>query len=308
MVASILALAGAGLGAAEDTRTPVRWKANPRISERSGAAGSWFLAWTANTQARPHHYNAYLYETDSGIRWRLNDRGTEGMVGDFLGEEIVLTQWRSGRPGNLFKTTVWAGPLTGFSSKVNTPANELHPTISGRWLLFTRYVASIDTHRVLLFNRKNKALRTLASASGPGAVYAGQVRGDFATWYTWGPEQSDVFRYRISTRRTVKIPRPPRIARQYGSSVAADGTMYFNRRAGDGCGTSPELVMRRLGRRTRLLYDYPAGKDGVRTTLDAPLAWTRGHWLRFAVITCAAPPYRASDVWAIRVPSNPLPS
>ena len=58
--------------------------------------------------------------------------------------------------------------------------------------------------------------------------------------------------------------------RQHGSSVEADGTVYYQRRRGTRCGNGAQLVMYPLGGPAQVLHDYPAGTDGRRTVLDPP--------------------------------------
>jgi hypothetical protein len=283
-----------------------RWRADPLVSERAGSAGAgWFVAWTANTREQPGRYNAYLRESDSGIRWRLNKRGTQADFGNFLGNQLTFRQRRPGRPGDLYRGSAYGPFRIPFPSQVNTSADELDPTLGGKWLLFTRYRARDHEHRVMLFNRRTQRLRTLATASGGLAVRAGQVRGDYATWYTWGADKSDVYRHRISTGRTVRLPRPARFTRQYGSSVGADGTVYFHRRRSTPCRRgATELVMRPLEGRTKVLHTYPARRTGQRTVLNPP-ALNRN--LIFTVRRCRAPQARATDLYFTQVPANPMP-
>jgi hypothetical protein len=287
--------------------TPRPWLHNPKISERDGGGGwGWYVGWTKNSQKRPHHYNAYYRESDSGVTGRLNARGTEGALGVFFADWVTYTQWGPGQSGDVFMAGQDGWPKVRFPRKVNTPAKEFQPTLSRDWLMFTRYNSGTDTHRVMLYNRATKRLRTLDRASGRAAVFAGQVRGDWATWYTWGPKHSNVFLYQISRRTTVKIPRRARFARQHHSSVAADGTLYYQRRTGRACGRSPELVMNPLAGPPKVLYRYPAGKDGARLVLDPPGAW--GAALNITVITCGRPSTRSADVYAMEPPSNPFPT
>jgi hypothetical protein len=294
------------VGAGELPELPRRWKAAPDVSERSGSSGAgWFSAWTANSEGRPERYNAYLRESDSGLRWRLNARGTQADFGNFLGWELTFSQRRPGRPADLYVGNAFGPFRVPFPPKVNTSASELDPTLGGPWLLFTRYQAGAKRHRVMLFNRETRTLDTLAVTRGAMRLRAGQVRGDYATWYTWGPEQSHVFRHRISAGRTVRLARPARFARQYGSSVGADGTVYYHRRMQKPCRRgSTELVMHPRGGAPEVMYTYPARRTGERTVLNPP---SIGPQLVFTVRKCRAPEARATDLYFTQVPENPRP-
>jgi hypothetical protein len=290
---------GNGLVSAATERRPWRVLANPDISERNGSSSGaawWYMAYTANTKKHPTQFNAVSWEMDSDGVWRSNDPGTQGDSGNISGWVAVFSQHRPGQPSDLYKIEVGGGSATSFPAKVNTRASEFHPTMTDRWLLFTRYNASNDRHRVMLFNRRTKGLRTLASTSGKGAVFAGQVLSDFATWHSVGPKHSSVFRYRISTKTKVKIPRPARFSRQYNPSVAKDGTVYYHRRAGVGCGRKAQLVKFPPGGPAEVLYRFPAGRDGARTNVDPPGG---DPYLYFTVRKCGAPAYRATDVYGV---------
>jgi hypothetical protein len=302
LVATVPGPADAG----EPPERPRRWAADPDISERSGSSGAgWFRAWTSNSEDRPDRYNAYLRETDSGIRWRLNARGTQAEFGNFLGWELTFSQRRPGRPADLFVGNAFGPFRVPLPPKVNTAASELDPTLSGPWLLFTRYQARAKRHRVMLFNRETRTLDTLASTRGATRLRAGQVRGDYATWYTWGPDRSNVFRHRISTGRTVRLARPARFVRQYGSSVGADGTVYYHRRMRHPCRRgATELIMHPRGGPAEVMYSYPARRTGERTVLNPP---TYSSNLVFTVRKCRLPERRATDLYYIPVPENPRP-
>ena len=275
-------------------------EANPEINERAGFAitdGSYYI-FTRNSEERPHHYDVRIVETGFG-GMRLNAPGTEGEAGSPVGYTTsVYTQSAPGQPGDIYLVQNWEDDRTKLGPKVNTRQREFYPTMTRRWLLFTRYTARTDDYDVLLFDRSAKTVHSLATVSATAAVYAGQVHGDWATWYTWTPRQSNVFRYRISTGRLVHIPKPPGIARQYGSSVDNDGTVYFERRAGRACGQSAEMVRYPRGGPPEVIHSFRQGQDGGRIVLEPGDV----SGVNFTLIRCRRAPTQRTDAYWLSLP------
>ena len=228
---------------------------------------------------------------------RLNDRGTEAEVGNINPgtQTSVMAQWRAGLAGDLLYANVWGEGNRRLPAVVNTRHGEYHPTIWGRWVLFTRRNVDTGRHRVMLFNRDTKGLRTLAADHDGRTVDAGQVTGDYVTWWWSGPAQSNVVRYRISTRDASPLPKPRGYARQHYSAIDREGTVYYQRRTGRTCGASPQLVRKPLTGPAEILYTYPAGKDGTRVTIQPDAGYE--YDLTFVMRTCAAPSSRQDDTY-----------
>src|SRR5262249_27396912 len=114
------------------------------------------------------------------------------------------------------------------------------PSISGQWVLFTRYVHTTRTTKVLLYNTHSHELRTLATDRGRNRfVYSGQVNGDYAVWGSVRSSGQEVYRYQISTNANTLVPRAT--LWQYNPSVARDGAVYYTR-SEDACGAGVSLV------------------------------------------------------------------
>jgi hypothetical protein len=91
---------------------------------------------------------------------------------------------------------------------------------------------------VILHNQTTSEERLLATVTRPThSLEPGQVNGNWAT-YTRCTPVCNVIRYDITSQTKKKLSKPattkPRY--QYGSSVAADGTVYLAR-SSRGCGT-----------------------------------------------------------------------
>lgn len=270
---------------------------DPMVSESGGLSSGkayWWFAYTTNSRAHPHHYNVISLESDSGNRARVNAPGTQAWTGGISGYTVVFTQRYPGQDSDLFKGTVDGPPRIAFPRSVNTAQDESRPTMTGRWLLFTRHNSATDTYRVLLRDRKTKHVRTLATESGGTKALSGQVLGDYAVWHVERARVSDVYRYQISTRETVRIPRNyfP-IAHDPG--VAGDGTVYYHRRADVKPGWGSALVKYTPEGRTEVLYKFMAGLEGSSTYVNPPgLASDRG--LFFTVENLQARRSRSSNV------------
>lgn len=275
---------------------PVRIRTNPRINERYGAAGREKVSWSANSRARPDHYNVLMKDMNDGSVCRLNARGTEGESGGYAGDVGVFTQRRPGHPGDLQKA-VWCERVGAFPRNVNTASNEFLPTMTRKWLLFTRYTARTGTHRVLLLHRPSGSLRELASSSGSAKVFSGQVRGEYATWYRVGTEHSDVFVYSIATKTAQKVPRPARFTRQYNPGMSSDGTVFYHRRTKARCGAGAQLVRNPIDAPPKVIHRYQRGFDGGRVYNIHP--GRARPFLYFTVRDCAAPAHRATDIYGM---------
>jgi hypothetical protein len=105
--------------------------------------------------------------------------------------------------------------------------------------------------------------RILARAgSGCRCIVPGQVNGDYAVWSKGSP--GTVFRYRISTRETIRVPNPSDVD-DHAPSVSADGTVFFARSAGT-CGASAGLYRYGPDGTTTQLLDLRPGRDVPRTS------------------------------------------
>jgi hypothetical protein len=211
----------------------------------------------------------------SGPKIRVNTPGTYGAGGGIDGQTLVYYQSR-GRTyaGNIRMFNLLTHQRSNFPAKVSTRFDEYFPTISGDWVLFTRYISTKQATKVLLYNTQTHELRTLATARGFNNnrfVYSGQVNGDYAAWGRVGDQGADVYVYRISTNVSTIVP-PTEVFQQYNPSVARDGTIYFLRSGSDTCGGQPSLVRYIAGEDPELedtyLHKFPRRIDVTSTFVD----------------------------------------
>jgi hypothetical protein len=259
--AAVLALAGLflsiGLPAEAADRVSPR-RATPAW-EQLPAGGSGFLVWSQNSAQEPNHFDLYARHGD-GPAFRVNPPRSQayagGIRGTLLAYELIRGRHSDIRFFDLHSRRGWSPP-----EGVNTSHVEFAPSIAGQWLLFTRQLTERwPVYNVLLFNLSTHRTQRLASVRGPH-VYAaaGQMNGDFATWQECTDfAKCQVFRYRVSTGRTLRVPNPNTY--QYAPSVGPEGTVYFAR-SGSACGANVRIMRYGGAGSPRLLETLPHGID-----------------------------------------------
>jgi Divergent InlB B-repeat domain len=274
---SVIVVAGAVLpnadaaGAAIDT-IPVRTSSADEYSPAS--EGAW-LSW-AQESHRSDTWPDVFVRRGSEPKLKVNAPRTDGAGGGIDGETLVYYEFRGRHAGDIRKFNLSTHRRSNFPPSVSTRWDEFHPTISGYWVLFTRYISSTKTTKVILFNRQTGALRLLGSEKGANRrVYSGQVNGDFAVWGRVRPSGQDVFLYQISTKMNTTIPR--HVFAQYNPAVAEDGTVYYAR-SGFECGESVALVRYPIGGPATALHSFPPGIDVGYGYVDEQTNGTL-HWL-----------------------------
>ena len=251
--------------------TPTIVLDEPKVDEFAPSASASYLGWSQNSLARPRHYDSFAKPTD-GARVRMNAEGTNGYTTALDGTTALFQQVRHGHSDlKMFDlgTKTRSDPPGG----VNTLFWEMEPSLSGEHLLFTRtnfrqVPRRRDSVRVILFDTTAGTGTVLADADPRGHfLVSNQVNGDYATWESCGKDSGqfvncNVFRYRISTDTTVKIPNPDK--QQFGSSVSADGTLYFERAGRSDhweCGHNATLYRYPVGGPAVAIAEFAEGKD-----------------------------------------------
>jgi hypothetical protein len=264
VIAALAAALAAGSASASAALTPMV-VLTTRVDEYAPAVdGEWF-SWTQQSKAHPSHYDVFV-RRESESKIRVNPAGTEGGSGGIDGRRLVFYQHKGISAGDIRKFNLLTHRRSDFPSKVSTRWDEYHGTISGPWVLFSRYMSTTRTTKVLLFNMHTGALRTLASDSGRYRyVYSGDVNGDYAVWGRVRPSGQDVFLYRISTKTNTVLPRV--VFAQYDPTVASDGTVYFQR-SGNECGANVSLIRYPLDGPATVISTFPVGVDGGFGTVD----------------------------------------
>lgn len=233
--------------------------------------GHAYLSWTQYVSGRSDAW----YRRDGGGRIRLNTNGLGWSWG--MDPAITTIAYQQAVRGNsnikLYDWSTFQRSSPG--SLVNTPHFwEYEPSISGQWLLFGRLNRQTRParRRLYLYNTVSTERRLLDSFDGGlrrGTILVGQVNGDWAVWSKVSNRGSNwsVFRYRISTETTERIPRPAG-RYDYAPSVTDDGTVYFVR-SGNACGKLVRLRSYDIHGVAQVLYSSPDGRD-IGKTFAAP--------------------------------------
>jgi hypothetical protein len=227
--------------------------------------GTWF-SWAQSSLAHPNRSSVFVQD-GSNPKIKVNAPGTSGEGGGFNGDTLVYYEYQGKWAGDIRKFNLRTHRRSNFPAKVSTGWDEYYPTMSGPWVLFTRYISSTRTTKVLLYNVQTRELRTLGTARGrKREVYSGQVNGDFVVWGRVQPGGEDVYLYRISANAGTTIPRT--VFAQYDPSVATDGTVYYAQSTNT-CGGAVSLVRYIPGQGATVLHDFPAGTDFGHSYVDA---------------------------------------
>ena len=230
------------------------------------SASGWFGWSQLNERGRP----VLMIRPDGGSPFVVNPSGTAGVSGSVVGNQLTYDQ----QTGNQ-RSEAWDIVFYDLESRthvaapagINTKLREDVSSSSGEWLLFRRSKTFLtNPQEIILANLKTGEQRVIGRGDG-GGHYAqpGRVEGDYATWYRChGLDRCDVYRYRISTGTTDRMPNPNKRA-QFAASVTPDGTVYFIEGTLNVCGKHVALWrVTPSGARERLAaLELPA--DGLST-------------------------------------------
>lgn len=269
---------------------PVKTSAARELFPASGThRDHTYFAWTRSTRDR---YHAYL-STDAAPRILIDPRAAQDTFTGSIVHGGVILQVVEGTDSDIVRYDIATGASAPVSDRTSDPHWQWRPTASGRWLLFgeRRSDTADAPSKVVLLRAGDGETRILArSASRCRCILPGQVNGDYAVWSKGA--MGTVFRYRISTRETVRIPNPSNM-HDHAASVSSDGTVYFARAAG-GCGASAGLYRFGPDGTTTQLLQLRSGRDVLQTSVfdEADGSAT----LSFDRTTCST---RKSDIMAI---------
>jgi hypothetical protein len=256
MVAAALVAEVVPAAAAVRVKPLIATKRNEQ--EPAGEPGT--LAWSRNSRAHPSHYDVVV-KVGGASPVRMNSRGTTAFMGGLDGSTAVFQQVRAGQ-SDIKLYDIPSGHRSDPPGNVNTGHWEYWPSLSGNFILFARQFPTTHKRSVYLFDRATSDLSVLASVRGRRTFLGpGQVNGDYATWYKCAP-RCQVYRYRISTGKKVRVPNPGRY--QYAPSVEANGTVFFGR-SGQGCGTHVKLMRYPRGGPARAVVKLADGIDFLDT-------------------------------------------
>jgi hypothetical protein len=241
--------------------TPVKVRDRKGVDEVQPAASDGYLVWSQGRRS-------YL-RLDDDPRVRLNPQGTFSRAATIDATTVVYQEVQNSQ-SNLQMYDALTGTRSAPPDGVNTGAWEAEPSLSGDWLLYTRF--GPRHNRVILFDLATKEQRVLANLrQRTHYLVSDQVAGDWATWEScdFGDgnySNCQVHRYRISTDHGRKIPNPQR--QQYAAGITSDGTAYFISTGGPdawSCGNGATLVRQSVGGSRKVIATLPDGIDSLNT-------------------------------------------
>lgn len=225
------------------------------------ARGGNFLAWEQVWTETPNRYEVRAKRVGARGSFRVNAPGTDAANGGIDGSRLVYQQWKGGE-SDIFEFDLRTGKRKRMGV-VSSGRWEYWPSISGDWLLYGRRTNS-GLREILLQDVTGGQPKLLDYKTTPNAfeLAPGQVSGDFAVWNRCGRERCDVFRYKISTGKTTKVPNK-RGVRHQAPSVTPEGTVYFIA-SGNRCGADVS-VKRWNGEHLTAISALPDGRDSSDT-------------------------------------------
>ena len=208
---------------------------------------------------------------------RINPTGTQSYGATIDGTTIVYDEHTHGpRGSDLYFTDAVTPDRQPPPEGVNTRVDEIRPSLSGDYLLFTwsnsnRVGFNKSWRRVVLFNLMTGEETVLRERmSRRTYLVSGQVNGDWATFescrfnFDVGFHNCNQFRYEISATDLTKIANPGQ--QQYGGGVSDDGTVYVIRSGKRDfwpCGVHAKIVRMPLTGSGVVIAKLPDGQDAL---------------------------------------------
>ena len=152
---------------------PVR--ATAAIEMRPVGDGDW-LAWGQAPRSRPRDFNV-LAQKGRARSFRVNPPGTQALPGGIWQRFLVYEERRRGDWNIVFYDLAKRKRLRP-PRGLNTNANEIRPSRSGDWLLFTRLNQRARNERVLLRNVRTGEQVELARIAGCHESHSTHIRGE----------------------------------------------------------------------------------------------------------------------------------
>jgi hypothetical protein len=232
-------------------------------SEMFPAADDTYVAWSANTNRRPRHFNVFFSQS-GGPKQRVNPPGTEGFTGGIDGTELIYSELADFE-SDLVLYDLVGGIEIPLPPGVNTAREEFEPSNSGNFLLFDRdrFARRTIVERIVLYNTLTDA-QTILAESERKLLLSGQVNGDWAAYTVCGAT-CNVFRHQISTTTTDKVPNPDKV--QYAASVDESGVVFFAR-SGPRCGQNTRYMSWDGTSAPTLFLALPDGRDTLDSFVD----------------------------------------
>jgi hypothetical protein len=233
----VLSVSLAMLAAPALATTPLKVRDVAGIKEWGGSSIDGWSAWEANTKSHPHVFKVSVLP-DGGSVQRVPLSGTTRMgdlipTGSRTGQ--VVFQATDLHEGDVRFYDPVADTVLRAPKGINTDQHEEFPRADGDYLIFDRYGSSGRDTVLYRFSTKSRTV------IGHGMI-AGQLSGDYVAVWSCTTTTCDVRRYRISTKRFIKVPGAASGRANYWPAVMPDGTIYYVQGSSSRCGRSTKIL------------------------------------------------------------------
>jgi hypothetical protein len=254
IISIIVGLVLVGATAAQ-AASPVKIIDTKGADETPGAIADGWVAWSANTAANQNLYHGYVKPDGGAVRKipvkagvNVGSIATDGPRAGELSFEL-LNKTGSDIKFYDLSTKAIRNPPAG----VNTSKREWNPSASGDYLLFGRGPTKTYASTTVLLYRFSKARFITVASSAKSVFTADQVNGDYVAYTKCTATACDVYRYRISNQKTVRVPRAPTGRANYWSAVLPDGTTYWVQGNFNKCGKNTKILRWKSGTPTTVV-------------------------------------------------------
>jgi hypothetical protein len=284
--------------------SPIRVRDEPHVDELHPSIAEGYLVWSESSPNRnPHSY----VKPDGGPRVRIDPRRSFSLAASIDGTTVAYEEIRDDANIRFFDAST--RDRSPAPEGVNTGAWEYDPALSGNWLMFQRSnINKVKPSKafllLVLFNLDTGARRVLRDVAWNAYYFqSDQVNGDWATFESCrtpraGFSDCQVWRYRISTRRLVKIPNPGK--QQYAGGVTTDGTVYFVRTGHAdtwACGARTGVWRYPVGGPAVKIWEFKRGTDVLASfAFEEPGGHTSWYFHRFKCRAAIGGIYRLAQV------------
>ena len=245
--------------------TPVKVIDEPGTQQFASSGSEEWYAFTANSSAHPHRYNAYAELVNGTQRTRLNPKGTGAYTGNFDPgtNTVIYNQYSATTRSNLFFYDLDLSTRTQVPD-VNTKWFEYFPRVSTAYVLFDRdrKVNGVWWTQLRLYDRTTHATTQIDAWKAnsvtvvPGSVGATKASFEVIKFGAGVTITSYVYDIAGATRMKITVP-----SGKFAYSPSVDETnreVYFVR-SGNGCGAN--VTIRRVS------LDDPGGAQTVLASM-----------------------------------------
>ena len=207
----------------------------------------------------PADTKLFVQKVGSKTLVRVNPKNTNATGGGIFQNTLVYNQSTKSTTADLYLYDLSTHKRTKLA-KADTNADEYAPSISGRYVFFSRSLG--QSTKVILFDRATGLSKVLAQTVGSNAeVQSGQVSGNFAVWANCHENSAgffcSTFERDIAHNKTTQLTNSVPGKGQGEPSVTPAGTVYFDRFSNATCG-GDQIMKQPLGQTPTVVATMPS--------------------------------------------------